>query len=33
MQPQDNTNYEQKVHEQLDQIQNLIKEIIETMKG
>ena len=33
MQPQDNINYEQKVHEQLDEIQKLIKEIIETMKG
>lgn len=33
MQPQDNINYEQRVHEQLDEIQKLIEEIIETMKG
>lgn len=33
MQPQDNINYEQKVHKQLDEIQELIKEIIATMKG
>ena len=33
MQPQDNINYEQMVHKQLDDIQELIKEIIATMKG